>query len=63
MTEKELTIAKAYIALDDALKEIDDTHDCHASTEDGCDCEVIGFMRLDLAKIKSFILEYENNKK
>lgn len=59
MTEKELTITKAYIDLDDALKAIDDTHDCHASSEDGCGCEAIGYMRLDLAKIRSFLLEHE----
>lgn len=62
MTDKELKITKAYIELDDALKAIDDSHDCHASAEDGCDCHTIGFMRLDLAKIKSFILEHQNGK-
>lgn len=57
-----MKIARAYIDLDDALKSIDDTHDCHASSEDGCDCEAIGYMRLDLAKIKSFILEHDNKR-
>lgn len=53
----------AYILLDDALKDITDNHDCHMSPDDGCDCHTIGYMRLDLAKIRSFLIEHEDHKK
>lgn len=53
-------VEHAYNIIDSVLEAIDSDHDCHASAEDGCDCQTIGFMRLDLAKIKSFILEHDN---
>lgn len=59
MSKQITEVDKAYILIDDALKAIEDGHDCHATPEDGCDCITIGYMRLDLAKIRSFIQEHE----
>lgn len=55
--ENQTQLLQAYNILDNALEDVLDGHDCHASPDDGCDCITIGFMRMELNQIYEFIIK------
>lgn len=59
--ENQTQLLQAYNTLDNALENAIDSHDCHASPDDGCDCITVGFMRMELNQIYEFIIKIKKS--